>query len=531
VKIARSKIIFAILISLMMILSALAISASASDSNTYQLSYDANGGSGAPPGKTVISNAYTNLSTLEPVLLGRIFLGWSTQPTSGSTLYQRGEWIFVDSDMTLYAIWDNTAGVVKHTVKFNYTEMSGWAVLWAPEIAAGLIISEIYEDYNQWQYTDSQGVLWSSKWYTDADRTELYDFTAPVTKSLELYASWQRVSMFTLSYDANGGSGAPPAKPVIPDAYTNISTTVPVRAGAVFLGWNTYPVPTAPPGDRYQPGGWVYINEDTTLRAVWSTDEWDLPIVSFNYTEMSGWAVWWAPAIPYGESVQENYGSFNGWEWSPDGGVTNYIAYWFTDIGRTQLYDFEDPVTYSFTLYSQWTLVTDPDIEYTVKYLGTSGEILFEEIRYGKENEPVAIEERDFAGYEFDAANAGNVLSDMIAGDGSSVLVRYYTPDEDTEYAVKYLGTTGEVLFEETRDGETYELVSIEARDFAGYEFDEDNDGNVLSARIKGDGTTVLVRYYIPNDDTEYTVKYLGTTGEVLFEETRDGETDRQSAV
>ena len=352
-KYVRTKIIIAVIIAIMMTISAMALAASAADANTYQLLYDANGGAGAPPAKTVVANAYTNLSTVKPVFPGQVFLGWVTELTSGSTRYQPGEWIYVDKDITLYAVWDNTVWQRNYTVSFNYTEQSGGVICWAPEIAAGSSVFDIYGDFNGWELTDSQGVVWSSKWYLDEARTKLYDFHSPVTDDIELFALWQRVSLFILSYDANGGAGAPPAKTVVPNAYTNISLTAPVRSGYTFLGWNTYPVPTVPTSARYQPGGWIYIDEDTVLRAVWNDNEWDQCIVSFNYTEKSGWAVWWAPVILYGENISDIYGDFNGWEWDDSEGVT-WIADWYTDPDFSQIYDFGAPVKSSFTLYAKW---------------------------------------------------------------------------------------------------------------------------------------------------------------------------------
>ena len=74
---------------------------------------------------------------------------------------------------------------------------------------------------------------------------------------------------YTLSYDANGGSGEPNAQP----AYTNtgsatftVSSTTPTRSGYTFDGWNTEPDGT---GTDYSAGDSITITEDTTLYAKW----------------------------------------------------------------------------------------------------------------------------------------------------------------------------------------------------------------------------------------------------------------------
>ncbi|MCL1873495.1 MAG: S8 family serine peptidase [Clostridiales bacterium] len=69
----------------------------------------------------------------------------------------------------------------------------------------------------------------------------------------------------TLTYDANGGIGAPP--PQMEDSgIVSISMLEPERNGCDFLGWATSPDLTNP---IYPPGGTIEIYSDTTLYAVW----------------------------------------------------------------------------------------------------------------------------------------------------------------------------------------------------------------------------------------------------------------------
>ena len=74
----------------------------------------------------------------------------------------------------------------------------------------------------------------------------------------------------TLSYNANGGSGAPSAQTVWGDSYsseTTVSTTTPTRTGYTFTGWNTSQDGSGTP---YSAGDSITIYDNTTLYAQWS---------------------------------------------------------------------------------------------------------------------------------------------------------------------------------------------------------------------------------------------------------------------
>lgn len=69
---------------------------------------------------------------------------------------------------------------------------------------------------------------------------------------------------YTLTYDANGGSGAPS---VVSDiTSTTISSTIPTRSGYEFLGWDTYSYATSA---SYVAGNSITLSSNITLYAVW----------------------------------------------------------------------------------------------------------------------------------------------------------------------------------------------------------------------------------------------------------------------
>ena len=86
-------------------------------------------------------------------------------------------------------------------------------------------------------------------------------------ENVKLYAVWGTNS-YTVAYNANGGSGAPAAQTKAPGATVTLSTAVPTKDGATFLGWATTANATTA---TYQPGATYSADADVTLYAVWST--------------------------------------------------------------------------------------------------------------------------------------------------------------------------------------------------------------------------------------------------------------------
>lgn len=76
-------------------------------------------------------------------------------------------------------------------------------------------------------------------------------------------------SYCTLTYNANGGSGAPAAQKVQSDQSFYLSKKVPVRSGYTFLGWS---VNKSASKASYAPGAGVRITSDRTLYAIWKSN-------------------------------------------------------------------------------------------------------------------------------------------------------------------------------------------------------------------------------------------------------------------
>ena len=72
----------------------------------YRISYNANGGTNAPAQTYVYSQAGGYLSESVPTRDGYRFLGWATSASATTATYTAGEFVDIDNNTTLYAVWE-----------------------------------------------------------------------------------------------------------------------------------------------------------------------------------------------------------------------------------------------------------------------------------------------------------------------------------------------------------------------------------------------------------------------------------------
>lgn len=146
---------------------------------TYTITYNANGGSGAPGKQTKTYGKTLKLSTTKPTRTGYTFQGWGTS-ASGSVVYAAGANYTANASDTLYAIW--------------------------------------------------------------------------------------KANTYTVTYNANGGSGAPSNQTKTYGVTLKLSSTKPTRTNYNFLGWGTSAASTTV---SYAPGANYTGNSAITLYAIW----------------------------------------------------------------------------------------------------------------------------------------------------------------------------------------------------------------------------------------------------------------------
>ena len=312
--------------------------------NTYTVSYNANGGSGAPSSQTKTYGTTLTLSSTKPTRTGYTFLGWSTSSTATSATYSAGGSYTNNASVTLYAVWS----VNTYTVSYNANGGSG-----APSSQTKIYGTALTLSSTKPTRTGYTFIGWStSSTATSATYTAGSSYTS--NSSVTLYAVW-KLNTYTVSYNANGGSGAPSSQTKTYGVTLTLSSTKPTRTGYTFLGWSTSSTATSA---TYSAGGSYTSNSSATLYAVWSVNTYT---VSYNANGGSG-----APSSQtktYGVTLtlsatkptRTGY-TFLGWSTSSTATSASYSA------GGSYTSNS------SSTLYAVWSINT-----YTVSYNANGG--------------------------------------------------------------------------------------------------------------------------------------------------------------
>lgn len=105
----------------------------------------------------------------------------------------------------------------------------------------------------------------SASWASSQSISFTWTDSSQGNKSLTLYAVWKR-STIVVTYNANGGSGAPSGQTVDMYEWFSLRSGVPTRQYYNFLGWATSASATTA---QYQPSGNARFTSNVTLYAVW----------------------------------------------------------------------------------------------------------------------------------------------------------------------------------------------------------------------------------------------------------------------
>ena len=228
--------------------------------NTYTISYNANGGSGAPSSQTKYYFSPLTLTTVSPYRSGYSFLGWSTSSTAKSATYSAGGSFSTNANTTLYAVWQKN--LATYTISYNANGGSGAPTSQTKTEGLTLYLSSSTPTRSGYTFKG-----WSTS-STASSATYSAGGSYTANASATLYAVWQKnLSTYTISYNANGGSGAPSSQTKTEGVTLTLSSTKPTRSGYTFLGWSTSSYASSA---SYSAGGSYTANAGATLYAVWS---------------------------------------------------------------------------------------------------------------------------------------------------------------------------------------------------------------------------------------------------------------------
>lgn len=379
---------------------------------------------------------------------GYIFAGWYDNEQGEGEQFAFACKTMPAQNITLYAKW--VAPV--HTVTF-YQEDKVTVV----KAVAGIPHGTAMENGDIPAYTPAEGYAFLGWVMEDGSP---FNPSMLITRDYHIYARVGSLNAYTVTYDANGGTGDVP----VDDGRYAEGAAARVLSGAgltgpadkpQFLGWALSAEASAP---DYYPGSQLILGrENVTLYAVWGVKE---NTVSLTYHSNFGTdATYTVEALAVNGRVEvlsydttglparQGY-NFLGWSTSASGSVS------FAPGSSLRV-----NAGGSNDLYAVWEPAADTPYRVETYYQQLDGSYLDDphhaEIRKGTTGTPVSVTEKDklsrSTAYVFDEGYAGNVLSGVVAADGSLKLKLYFKLNTAPYTIHHYLkGTTVQVAADQT---------------------------------------------------------------------------------
>ncbi len=298
---------------------------------TYTITYNLNGGSNGQTGGLGVeyNGELPTISKSIPTRSGYTFTGWydNSDYTKGKEYYNsRCEAVRnydKTNNITLYAGWSKVVIVQTYEVTFNINGGVGNVPRTVNAVLGNAMPSITSSAPSRSGYTfmgwyDNADYTKGTQYYTNKNvSARSYDKTNGTT----LYAGWKE-NIFTISFNANGGSGGQSASVKVKPNETlpSISKTKPTRKGYTFMGW--YDNKDYTKGTQYYkadctPAMTYKVSKNISLYAGWE----EKPYARVNYSNFK-WtyykkksgpaASYYLNIVPYAIWAPENLNDLNG---------------------------------------------------------------------------------------------------------------------------------------------------------------------------------------------------------------------------
>ena len=270
-----------------------------------------------------------------PTRTGYTFSGWYTSASGGTKVGNGGDKYTPTKNITLYAHWSGSS----YTVSYNANGGSGAPSAQTKTYGVDLTLSSTKPTRTGYTF---------SKWNTKSDGSGTsYNPGGKYTSnaSVTLYAQWTP-NTYTVTYNANGGSGAPSSQTKTYGVDLTLSSTKPTRTGYTFSKWNTK---SDGSGTSYNPSGKYTSNASVTLYAQWTPNTYTVKYyldgveqtalnqtctygTSYKYPSLpskSGYTVsgWWSGSSSSSKDTQYSAGASFSNLTSTNGGTISRYAY------------------------------------------------------------------------------------------------------------------------------------------------------------------------------------------------------------
>lgn len=282
---------------------------------SYTVSYNANGGTGAPSAQTKWHDETLTLSTTRPTRSGYSFQGWATS-SGGSVAYAAGASYTANAAVTLYAVWAASSWTVAYNANGGTSTPSSQTKQYnvALKLANAISRNNTSVSYTVTLNANGGSSTGDSDNKLVATTTTSYAFNAWKATNGTLYSAGA-------NYTANAATTMT-AQWTTSSSGGTVTLPTPTYAGHTFNGWYNGSTRVGGAGGSYRP------TANVTLKASWTIQTWT---VAYNANGGSG-----APAAQtktYGQTLKlsstvprrSGY-TFLGWATASDGTGTAYAA-------------------------------------------------------------------------------------------------------------------------------------------------------------------------------------------------------------
>ena len=382
---------------------------------------------------------------------GYVFAGWYDAPEGGNEFIFTGK-TMPAQNVTVYAHWAEPTVIGKAYITIDGTGN----VTTLENVTYGGTITDQLNDLQATIMQDKPGYTWRG-WRTGPNGTgEPFNVDTKIYSNITLYPYYTKDGTFTVEYVSGKNDVTAPVdgKSYAEDSFADLKSPGKLVAddGEYFLGWSD-DAATYQPRDKYQ----IKSNHADERNVITLTAQWGARPAGTTLTYKANGGA--------GEDVVENLANnatvttkpadtfsrvgytFKGWDTDPKG--EGSIA------PNTQVQVDNNGAN---VLYAIWTANTDT--KYTVEfyYQNVNGTYTLNhsDERTTTTDTTVSVTEADKAAkengkYVFEADNKNNVLSGVVAGDGSLVLKLYFKLNTASYTIHHYLnGTTVKVADDQT---------------------------------------------------------------------------------
>ena len=227
----------------------------------YSITYNANGGSGAPASQAVFATYSYTLQSGTPTRSGYTFLGWATSASATTTAYQPGASVTISGNLALYAVWKANTWTISYNANGGSSTPANQTKTYNVALTLASAISRTSASAGSYTVTYNYNYSGASNTTATAARTTSYTFK-----------NWSTAQTGGTAYNAGASYTANAAATMW--AQWNSSTTTasvtlpsPTRSGYALNGWYT----AASGGTKAGNGGASYTpTGNVTLYAQWT---------------------------------------------------------------------------------------------------------------------------------------------------------------------------------------------------------------------------------------------------------------------